>query len=105
MRAKNNKPFTVAAAALSVMVCGFVALGTLSQAQAEPTALKCLRTWKKAGTADFSQAQKLMLKGPESVQNLSPAEKDIIRNYIIMTEMLKFRCSSFTPPPGKNPRR
>ncbi len=89
----------------SVVVCALILLGAVPQSHAETAMVKCLKTWNKAGTSDFTQAQKLMAKGPENIQNLTPAEKDIIRNYITLTEMLKFRCSNFTPPPAKNPKR
>ena len=82
-----------------------VSIGPVAAAPS-PAMTACLKSWLSAQGSDNSEARKLMAQGPDAVlATLTDEQRKAIRDYITITETIKFRCSRFTPPPPLNPRR
>lgn len=80
--------------------------GTLP-AKAVPAALtQCLKSWHSLQQDGMVKTQALMAKGADtSGEQYSKEQLNQIRDHLALNETLKFRCPTFTPPPGLNPKR
>ena len=67
---------------------------------------ECLRNWNDREEARGKGVEKLMAEGPmAALSSMSKPQLQLIRDYLTLTENLKFRCPRFTPTPRPNPRR
>ena len=67
---------------------------------------ECLRNWNDREAVRGKGVEKMMAEGPMvALSSMSKPQLQLIRDYLTLTENLKFRCPKFTPPPRPNPRR
>ena len=65
---------------------------------------ECLRDWNDREEARGKGVEKLMSDGPmAALSNMTKPQLELIRNYLTLSENLKFRCPGFTPTPRPNP--
>lgn len=86
-----------------------LATATLSSkaASAAPAELsQCLQSWNKLQKPEMIKIETLMAQDKDnSGKKYSKAQLKLVRAHLKQNETLKFRCPTFTPPPGLNPKR
>lgn len=71
-----------------------------------PLKSTCFDAWSKIQDPKLVEAKSLMERGPDyAKEHYSKAQIAKIKDYFLLNETMKFRCASYTPPPGSNPKR